>query len=341
MRVWIDIANAPHVRFFGPVVDRLRDDGDEVFLTARAHRETPVLARERWPSIELDGASSPSGRIGKGVAIAGRVSHLVRRARAFRPDVALSHNSYAQIAAASALRIPAVTAMDYEHQPANHVAFRLARRVVVPDAFPDSSLRHAGASPGRVRRYEGLKEQLYLGLSATPTDQIDQLGVPTGARLAVVRLPPDGALYHRSENPLVAGVIDELLATGHTVVVLARSVEQRAAWRERRADTLIVPDPPVDTRSLLQQADIVVGAGGTMTREAAVLGVPTLSVFAGETAAVDRWLEQQGRIAFVRDTEDVKRLTSLLPVATDLLAASRDRGPLEVLLAAVREFDRG
>ena len=33
-----------------------------------------------------------------------------------------------------------------------------------------------------------------------------------------------------------------------------------------------------------------------MTREAALLGVPTASVFAGEVPAVDRWLEQRGML---------------------------------------------
>ena len=41
-------------------------------------------------------------------------------------------------------------------------------------------------------------------------------------------------------------------------------------------------------------ADLVIGAGGTMTREAALLGVPTFSVFAGKSPAVDRALEAQG-----------------------------------------------
>ena len=38
----------------------------------------------------------------------------------------MSHNSYAHIVAARSLGIRAVTAMDFEHQPANHVGFRLA-----------------------------------------------------------------------------------------------------------------------------------------------------------------------------------------------------------------------
>ena len=53
--------------------------------------------------------------------------------------MALSHGSYAQIVAARLARVPAVTMMDYEHQPANHLSFRLARRVIVPATFPEAS----------------------------------------------------------------------------------------------------------------------------------------------------------------------------------------------------------
>ena len=53
----------------------------------------------------------------------------------------------------------------------------------------------------------------------------------------------------------------------------------------------------MDARSLLYAADLVLGAGGTMTREAALLGVPTVSLFAGPTPAVDRWLEARGALS--------------------------------------------
>ena len=46
----------------------------------------------------------------------------------------------------------------------------------------------------------------------------------------------------------------------------------------------------------MHASDLVLGAGGTMTREGALLGVPTLSLFAGRTPAVDRWLEERGAL---------------------------------------------
>ena len=44
-----------------------------------------------------------------------------------------------------------------------------------------------------------------------------------------------------------------------------------------------------------------------MTREAALLGIPTVSIFAGEPAAVDLYLENAGRL---------RRLTDNAPLET-------------------------
>ena len=52
--------------------------------------------------------------------------------------------------------------MDYEHQPANHLAFRLASRVIVPRAFPEAALTRFGVAAAKVRRYDGIKEDVYL-----------------------------------------------------------------------------------------------------------------------------------------------------------------------------------
>src|SRR5438128_2581616 len=128
MRIWIDLSNSPHPLLFGPIARRLEEAGHPVLITARDNAQTVELARERWSDIAVIGGVSPKGRRAKAGAIWRRVTDLRRWAKTMLPDVALSHNSYAQVLAARTLRIPAVTAMDFEHQPANHIAFRLADR---------------------------------------------------------------------------------------------------------------------------------------------------------------------------------------------------------------------
>ena len=94
--------------------------------------------------------------------MARRVRDAAAWARREYPDVALSHNSYAQIVAARALRMPVVTAMDFEHQPVNHLAFRLADRVLLPRALRARESSHR-APASKTCWYDGLKEELYLG----------------------------------------------------------------------------------------------------------------------------------------------------------------------------------
>jgi predicted glycosyltransferase len=299
VKIWVDVANSPHVPLFVPVVRRLRDAGHDVVLTARDHAQTLPLATDAWDGVRVIGGQSAAGRARKAAGIGLRALELRRFARRAKPDVALSHGSYAQIAGAYAARVPAVTMMDYEHQPANHLSFRLARRVIVPVTFPDDSLKRFGARPGKVVRYEGFKEELYLSELDRGTAVLDDLGVRREAVVAVLRPPPEGALYHRGGNDRFEEVMTFLERHEEVeIVLLPRGAEQQARYAGRR---VTVPERPVDGTALLAAADLVVGGGGTMTREAALLETPTYTVFLAELAAVDAELIRRGLIVDLRE----------------------------------------
>ena len=114
----------------------------------------------------------------------------------------------------------------------------------------------------------------------------------------VARTPPSRALYHGFESPLFVASLRAIGSDERTqLVILVRHPEQREALEAMRLPRCVIPKAAVDSRSLMYAADLVLGAGGTMTREAALLGVPTFSLFAGTTPAVDRWLERGGQAA--------------------------------------------
>ena len=303
MRIWIDLANSPHVPLLAPVVQRLRSDGHEVLLTARDHAQTVELARARWPEVRVVGGESPAGRFAKGVEIARRAESLRRFARRERPDVAFSHGSYAQLVAARAAAVPGVTMMDYEHQPANHLSFRLARRVIVPEVFPGAALGRFGAGPEKVVRYPGFKEELYLDGFRPDPSVLDELGLDLSSVIAVFRPPPEGALYHQTANERFDRVLQGALARQDVeVVLLPRMRAQRERYRGQYPAARI-PERAIDGSSLLALADLTVGAGGTMNRESAILGTPTYTLFAGELAAVDGELIRLGRLVDLRQED--------------------------------------
>jgi hypothetical protein len=297
-----------------------------VVLTARDNAQTAELARERWPSIAVIGGQSPKARAAKAATIAQRVDDLRRWARRVRPDVALSHNSYAQIVAARAARIPAVTAMDFEHQPANHLAFRLARTVLLPEVLPAAALRRQGATSRKVVRYPGLKEELYIGDFEPDPEILEKLGIQgRPPAVVLIRTPPSRAVYHHFDNPLFEDVLRAACdLPGAVCVALARHPEQAVAIDRLGLSNCLVPRAAIDSRSLMYAADLMIGAGGTMTREAALIGIPTWTLFAGTAPAVDEWLVSQGSLRRLTDAAQLRSL-QLEPISKRTPAGLRER----------------
>jgi predicted glycosyltransferase len=196
----------------------------------------------------------------------GRAASLRKWARDRGFDLAVSHNSYAHIAAAAALGIKSVTLMDYEHQPANHLAFRLASKVIVPRAFPAKELRKYGASLRKVHRYDGIKEDVYLAdFKPDPnfTDTLCRLGVDREDVLVVARPPAREALYHRFENELFDELILNLSSRDRVkIILIPRTDAQRASFAERNLSNLIMPAEALDGANLIASADLVVSAEG-------------------------------------------------------------------------------
>ncbi|HYJ47611.1 MAG TPA: DUF354 domain-containing protein, partial [Pyrinomonadaceae bacterium] len=312
MRIWIDLANSPHVPFFRALIPEFERRGHEVETTAREFAQTVELARSAGLRPEVIGGHGGRALSGKAGNLLGRSAALVKWARGRKFDLAVSHNSYAQVAAARALRIRSVTLMDYEHQPANHLAFRLASRVVVPRSFPDEALRRYGARARKVRRYEGTKEDVYLAdFVPDPhfAETLRGLGVKPADVLVVVRPPARDALYHRFENEL----FDELLArlsmrADVKIMLLARTEAQRETFSGRAAANMILPRAALDGSNLIAASDLVISAGGTMNREAAALGIPCATIYAGRWAAIDEELVREGRLRRIATKDDLEAL---------------------------------
>jgi hypothetical protein len=220
--------------------------------------------------------------------------------------VAVSHNSYAQAVAARSLGIPVMTAMDYEHQPANHLAFRCADLVAVPETYPIDALCRQGARPERTWRYRGLKEEVTLAGFAADPGYLESLGIDDSKVIVVVRPPADMALYHRFQNTLFGTLLQRLIEEDAvTTLMLPRTPEQSRQLEERGFGALMWHGDVLDGRQLAAGADLVISAGGSMIREAAVLGTPACSLFAGRLGGVDRALVAGGRLQLLATEADI------------------------------------
>jgi len=307
--VWIDMLNSPHVLFFRPLIDELHQRGYGTYLTIRDFAQTRGMCELYGVRHVVMGMHGGASLVGKAANLANRTAQLVDYARRVKPDLVLTHNSYSQLVAARILGIPSVTSMDYEYQPANHLAFRCADAVFVPHAFEAGALRRCGARPGKVWRYPGIKEEISLAGFSASAEFRRLMGAAEDRVLVVVRPPARFALYHRFENPLFDAVLKHVLAPPDSVVViLPRTPEQAEQLAAAGLGANVWQGRTLDGPSLIAAADLVVSAGGSMVREAAVLGTPAYSVYAGRLGGVDQQLEREGRLAVVRHADDLARL---------------------------------
>ena len=312
MLIWIDLANSPHVPFFRALIPEFERRGHSVMVTAREFAQTVELACAAGLAPTLVGGHGGGKLAGKAGNLISRAALLVRWARGRGIDLAVSHNSYAQTVAARTLGIKSVTLMDYEHQPANHLAFRLATRVIVPRAFPDEALRRYGASVRKVRHYNGTKEDVYLADFRPDLrfqETLRALGIGEDDVVVIVRPPANDALYHRFENELFDELIEKLCKRSDVkIILLARSESQRTAYSSRECANMIMPRFMLNGANLIAHADLVISAGGTMNREAAALGVPAATIYAGKWAAIDEELVIEGRLMRIGTREDLDSL---------------------------------
>jgi len=329
--IWVDLTNPAHVIVLRPLVELLEAGGHEVTLTARPLSHTTELLDDWGHPYTAIGHHGGASRVGKALAAGSRTAQAFAFARGKRFDYGLAHGSTDLPPVGRLLRIPNTTMFDYEWARLQHeLNCRLATRVLVPDAIPAERLEPYGARPTKLVQYPGLKEEYYLGDFEPDESVLGELGLDRERVVSVVRTAPSYALYlGGSENELLPRVLRRLLDEEAQVVVLARTDDQRRALRELDG-SLIVPEHAVDGRSLAAFADLVVSAGGTMIREAAVLGTPVWSIFEGRLGAVDELLIAEGRVHFLRDPADL-----VIEKAPALRERRGRRDPADLLRLAV------
>jgi predicted glycosyltransferase len=296
-----------HVLVFRSLMRILRERGAEVEVTARSYAQTLELLELHGIEATVFGQHAGRSRLAKARTMGRRLRDLHRWAKGRAFDVALTHGSHELTMTARRLGIPSSTTFDYEFAWFQHqLGCRAATRVVVPTAISPERLTQYGVRPPKLRRYEGLKEEYYLSDFEPDRSGADALALDPDRMLAVVRTPPDIALYHRHENPLFPRLLERLgRQEDLQAVVLPRTRAQGEFVRALGLPSLVVPDHAVDAQSLIALADLVVSAGGTMNREAAALGVPVYTTFGGRLGGVDEELIREGRLVRITDPEAV------------------------------------
>jgi predicted glycosyltransferase len=296
LRIWFDLSNSPHINLFREMIRDLESRGHEVLISCRPLANTVDLLKLHGLEFEVVGEHHGAALWRKAAGYPIRVWQLRQWLRTQGIDVAISQSSFHSPVAGKLVGARAIYMNDNEHALGNIPSFAFADRILVPECIAAGKLRRQLARSSKVVRYPGVKEGIYLWQLAESI-RVAAAGRGTRARPSVyVRPEPWTAQYYKGrlnflDAPLMA-IKDRV-----DVTVLPRGAAQGTHYRTPEFEGMRVIDTALDVSEIAADCDLFVGAGGTMTREMAVLGIPTISVYQDELLDVDRFLLAQG--AFV------------------------------------------
>ncbi len=293
MKIWIDLTNSPHVNFFAGMIRELEKE-HQVVLTCRPLANTIELLDLFGFSYSVIGKHYGQNSMLKILGFCLRTLQLYMFLRAERINAAISHSGFNVPIVAKLLGVFSVYLNDNEHAAANRVSFTFASKIMVPEFLDLQKIRKQGAAPEKTIHYPGVKEGVYLWdyKPSSVSDDFKIVGAETKKRI-FIRPEPWTAQYYKGKRNFIDDLLLEI-KDEFSIVLLPRGKEQKLHYMKEIFKGIMVPEKSLNLSDIIENCDLFIGAGGTMTREAAVLGVPTISIYQDELLDVDRYLISKG-----------------------------------------------
>ncbi|MFZ5974875.1 MAG: DUF354 domain-containing protein [Bacillota bacterium] len=318
-KIWLDITNSPHVIFYNPIIQKLKARGYEVVVTAREYAQTKGLLELFEIEHHMIGRHRGKSKLKKLMGLFERSNTLYKFGKDKNFDAAVSMGSQDLMIAARRLKIPHMTLFDYEYSFGHHISFRLSRFILSPAGVPEKVLKKFGAKD-KVVFYPGLKEQFYIGYyldlynkkydaKHNPITQV--LDVDEKRVIIVMRPEATQAHYQTNKNTLSFDLLEYLdnHEKNPVIIVLPRVESQKQEYVAKGYKNVIIPEKVINGIDLVASCDLVIGAGGTINREAAAVGTPVYTIFqGGQMCAVDTMLIATKRMVNIQDKNDFDKI---------------------------------
>jgi predicted glycosyltransferase len=283
MRIWYDACTGKHVRYGAAIAKQFRKAGHEVIFTTREHPDTLRLARLLRENPIVVGKYAPTSLLSRLEESAKRMVRLAELFKDRSPDVAISHQSVELCRVAFGLGVPVILTADTPHANAvNRLTVPLAENLVVSEAIPQSFYKRFGAK--RIIRFRGVDEVAWIK-NFKPTEKFEY-----DKPLIVIRQMETRASYALGMDDETVSLAEKLGSLGNVLFI---SRYERTEKKGARALDF------VDSASVVTHADLVVSVGGTISREAALQGVPSIVLSEIGRTYVNTYLAKLGFPLFV------------------------------------------
>lgn len=295
--IWFDITNVPHVNFLLPIINKYEDEFNMVF-TVRNFAETIGLFEKRIgkPYLEV-GDHQGGNKLKKLLGLFKRIGQLNRQLPDFDIKISLGGDSSSPVAWHRGKM--AITFDDNETSP-NWMYAPFTNLAFWPKVINPAVLRMQGFKKN-LYQYNGYKEDFYLANYEPNSGFLEQLPFE---HYVVVRPENIKASYVEGRQSIVPELLKALDEQGYNILFLPRyDFDHEYA---KGIKNIYIPKEAVNGLDACYYADAILTGAGTMAREAACLGVPSVSFFAGaHLLAVDQSMVDAGKMFYSRDVQQI------------------------------------
>jgi uncharacterized protein len=288
MRIWFELTNSPHINMFAVMIRDLERD-HEVIITSRPLANTIDLLDLHGFKHEIVGIHYGGELSAKILGYPIRVMQLRKFLATQNIDIAISQSSFHSPVVSRMLGVRSIYMNDNEHAVGNVPAFICANKIMIPEFLSREKVRKQWGNPRKVIQYPGVKEGIYLWELERRLHLNDNREEGKSRRVVYVRPEPWTAQYYKATrnfmDELLLGIKDHV-----DVVLLPRGKKQGEHYLNTKFEGIKVVSTALDIAEIAPDCDLFIGAGGTMTREMAVLGIPTISIYQDKLLDVDRYL---------------------------------------------------
>ncbi len=262
------------------MASRLASSGYRVLLTVRSYDYTVGVAERHGARVVVVGGYGGAGLDGKLRADAGRVEGLLE-AGVGEACAAVMYPSPSGARVAYGLGKPLIIISDSPHSvPAHRLTVPLADYLVHSSYIPGHLFeRYTLHAYTRRLTYRGFDELEYIAGYRPGRGVLEELGLEELGYVVVRPAEYKAAYYRGAEPPRLEELIPGILRMGYRVVYLPRYPEQARAVAG--LEGVVVPPRAVKGLDLEAWAAAVVTGGSSMAREAAMLGVPGITLYPG------------------------------------------------------------
>ncbi len=310
MKIWIDFLTPKQLLFFEPLIKKLNKK-HKLLCTTRDYREAKELARIRKLDVVIVGRHGGGEKAGKLLANINRMNSLFKIIQKFKPELTLSFCSPDASRISFGLGIKHVAFCNSpHHDKVMRLTIPLVQKLLIPKHIPKKEFTKYGISSKDVIQYNALDEYLIVK-GKTFHNTVPKFHFEK-KKTILFRTHEIQAAYPSRKVDTI-GIIKKIAIEfpDFNIIVLGRYYDEIKSLKKKLGKRIVVLDEVVDSGEILSLCDVFIGSGGTMTSEAILRGVPTLS-YNGVPNHDERYLVKLGILPRAESLSKIVQITHQL-----------------------------